>query len=191
MEMHNWATDGLLVKPRGEVLTTTPRRLSLVVRAATNRRAWADADSIRFAGFDSVASALAYGKLDIARVVIDEQGTALDFLRLLASVPATATPDLLWITPERSFLSALGRGGDRILYELGASEVLFYLWVNDLLETRCGAVPSPEGEGAERSEAGEGRRCRHAEVRTDETARIRPLPSRTMFDESQHLVHAE
>jgi hypothetical protein len=191
MEMQECTTDGLRINARNEVSTTAPQRLSLVVRAATNRRAWAETDGIRFVGFDDVASDLADPQLDIARAIIDERGTAFDFTRLLVSVPTTATPDLLWITPERSFLSAVGRGGDRTLLELGASEVLLYLWVNDLLETQCRSVPSPEGEGAERSEAGEGRRCRHAEVRTDETARIRPLPSRTMFDESQHLVHAE
>lgn len=87
-------------------------------------------------------SALGEGGLDIERVIVDRAGSAADFLDLLASVPAELAGDLLFITDEGAgFLSATGRGGDRVLYALTRRDVRFYLETNDLVTGRVPSMP--------------------------------------------------
>ena len=70
----------------------------------------------------------------VERVVIDRAGRAEDFLNLLAALPFELTGDILLIREDGSgFLSATGRGGDRVLYALAARDVRFYLETHDLV----------------------------------------------------------
>ncbi|HYC60972.1 MAG TPA: hypothetical protein VEK79_15525 [Thermoanaerobaculia bacterium] len=76
--------------------------------------------------------------LDIERVIVDRAGSAEDFLDLLASMPAELAADIMFIRDDGSgFLSATGRGGDRVLYALAAQDVRFYLEAQDLVTGRA------------------------------------------------------
>jgi hypothetical protein len=95
----------------------------------------------------AVRSALTQGDLDIERVIVDRAGSAAEFLDLLASVPAQLAGDILYITDDGAgFLSATGRGGDRVLYALTPRDVRFYLETQDLVTGRLSptiAMPPP------------------------------------------------
>lgn len=70
---------------------------------------------------------------DAERVIV-ERGNADDFLSLLAQIPFTFQGDVVLIRDDRSgYLSAVGRGGDRILYVMTAEDVSFYLEVSELV----------------------------------------------------------
>jgi hypothetical protein len=85
----------------------------------------------------AVRSALTQVGLDIERVIVDRAGNAADFLDLLASVPTELAGDLLFVNDEGAgFLSATGRGGDRVLYSLTRRDVRFYLETHDLVTGR-------------------------------------------------------
>ena len=76
--------------------------------------------------------------LDIERVIVDRAGTADDFLELLAAMPPELAADVMLIRDDGSgFLSATGRGGDRVLYALGRRDVRFYLETQDLVTGRA------------------------------------------------------
>jgi hypothetical protein len=76
--------------------------------------------------------------LDIERVIVDRAGTAEDFLDLLASIPAELAGDVLLIRDDGAgFLSATGRGCDRVIYALSQSDVRFYLETHDLVTGRA------------------------------------------------------
>jgi hypothetical protein len=71
---------------------------------------------------------------DINRVIIDRTGTPLQLLQLLTTLPHQFLGDVLFIQDgDGSFLSAVGRGGDRILYSLFATDVDFYLKTLELV----------------------------------------------------------
>jgi hypothetical protein len=71
---------------------------------------------------------------DVERVILDQSTTPAEFLELLASLPREFTGDVLLIrTGDSGFLSALGRGGDRVLYALGARDIAFYLETHALV----------------------------------------------------------
>lgn len=75
--------------------------------------------------------------LDIERMIVDRAGTAEDFLELLVAVPAELAGDILLIHDNGAgFLSATGRGGDRVLYALTPHDVRFYLETKDLVTGR-------------------------------------------------------
>jgi len=79
--------------------------------------------------------------LDIERLIVDRAGGAEDFLDLLACLPAELNGDILFIRDDGSgFLSATGRGGDRVLYALSAHDIRFYLETHDLVTGRV-ALP--------------------------------------------------
>jgi hypothetical protein len=83
-----------------------------------------------------VKLALASPDLDIERVILDRSGTAQDFLEMLATLPPDFRGDLLMISDDGSgFLSATGRGGDRVLYALKKSDVAFYLETSQIATT--------------------------------------------------------
>ncbi|MEO8036703.1 MAG: hypothetical protein ABI837_19870 [Acidobacteriota bacterium] len=68
---------------------------------------------------------------EVERVVIDGSMPAASCLEFLATLPRRFMGDILFIAREgRTFLSATGRGGDRILYMLEPRDVLFYLQVH-------------------------------------------------------------
>jgi hypothetical protein len=75
--------------------------------------------------------------LDIDRVVLDRCMNCADFLDLLASLPNSFNADILFIRDDDGgFLSALGRGGDRVMYALTRADVRFYLETNAMVTAR-------------------------------------------------------
>jgi hypothetical protein len=75
--------------------------------------------------------------LDIERVIVDRSCTAEEFLELLAVVPPELAGDLLMIRDDGSgFLSATGRGGDRVMYSVTSHDIRFYLEAQDLVTGR-------------------------------------------------------
>lgn len=81
--------------------------------------------------------------LDIERMIVDRAGNADDFLDLLVSVPPELPADILLIHENGAgFLSAAGRGGDRVLYALKPYDVRFYLETQDLVTGRVALLKS-------------------------------------------------
>lgn len=126
-------------------------RITLVVRESTKPDAdWnyerrgenvAFLDSIGALKF-AVRSAQRDG-LDIERMIVDRAGTAEDFLELLVAVPAELSGDILLIYDNGAgFLSATGRGGDRVLYALTPHDIRFYLETKDLVTGRLALAMS-------------------------------------------------
>jgi len=120
------------------------RRNTLIARAVpTPDRDWklSDLASTRLLMIDTSAGlepklreTLEALDFDVARVIVEGQHSPMEFLRLLAAIPSVLRADVLWIAPDESaFLSAIGRGGDRILYLLPADQVRFYLEINELV----------------------------------------------------------
>src|ERR1700730_17080403 len=109
------------------------KRITLV---AGNQRTWnspSEADS-RVVLIDSLAmlrstiiSPLVRSDLDVERIILDRCCSESEYLSLLTEVPHEFTGDVLMIKDSQSFLSATGRGGDRILYALSDDDVEFYL----------------------------------------------------------------
>jgi hypothetical protein len=77
---------------------------------------------------------LVHIEFDVERIVLDRSTSASDYLALLAELPHAFIGDVLLIREDESgFLSAMGRGGDRILYALSAQDVAFYLETHHLI----------------------------------------------------------
>jgi len=82
-------------------------------------------------------------EVDVERVVLDRSSSASDYLALLAELPREFNGDVLLIRDdETGFLSAMGRGGDRILYALSAYDVCFYLETHRLVEPGGAVIES-------------------------------------------------
>jgi hypothetical protein len=122
------------------------RRISMIARPGSlPDRDWNDSSEAAarllftesFAALKFALSAAA-PHLDIERVIVDRAGTAADFLHLLSTLPHEFSGDLLLLAvdDEPSYLSALGRGGDRVLYRLNDHDVRFYLETHDLVTGR-------------------------------------------------------
>ena len=78
---------------------------------------------------------------DVERLVLDRSSSASDYLALLAGLPDVFHGDVLMIRDdETGFLSATGRGGDRILYALSAQDIRFYLETSCLIEAGSSAI---------------------------------------------------
>jgi hypothetical protein len=124
------------------------QRITLIARKATKPNVdwnYARSSAMRVAFLDSV-NALKFAlnvaindvALDIERVIVDRAGSADDFLDLLAALPEEFNGDVLLIRDDgNGFLSATGRGGDRIFYSLIARDVRFYLETHDLVTGRA------------------------------------------------------
>lgn len=70
---------------------------------------------------------------DVERIVVDRCASAEEYLQLLAHLTHEVRADVLLIRENGlSFLSAVGRGGDRVLYALSADDVEFYLQIHGL-----------------------------------------------------------
>jgi len=81
---------------------------------------------------------------DVERVILDRSVSASEYLSLLAQLPHEFTGDLLMIRKdETGFLSANGRGGDRVLYALSAPDLGFYLETHRLASAASVQVPAP------------------------------------------------
>ena len=84
----------------------------------------------------SIDAVLNEPTLDVARLIIDDAATADVFLEILAALPAHFSGDVLRIDGMGcGFLSATGRGGDRLLYSLRPHDVRFYLYAHGLVRT--------------------------------------------------------
>lgn len=81
--------------------------------------------------------------LDVERIVLDRATSAVEYLDLLASLPPEFAGDLVLIRDDESgFLSANGRGGNRVLYSLTSNDVRFYLETHALVTANSAALPS-------------------------------------------------
>lgn len=75
--------------------------------------------------------------LDIGRVIVDRAGASDEFLHLLTELPPEFAGDALFVRDDGSgVLSAMGRGGDRVLYSLNSYDVRFYLETLNLVTGR-------------------------------------------------------
>ncbi len=124
------------------------QRITLIARKATKPNVdWnhARSSAMRMAFLESVTAlkfalgvAIHDASLDIERVIIDRAASAEDYLDLLANLQGEFTGDILMIRDDGSgFLSATGRGGDRIFYALAARDVRFYLETHELVTGRA------------------------------------------------------
>jgi hypothetical protein len=81
--------------------------------------------------FGMIPYALARGveelREDIDSVIIDGTATAAEYLHLLSALPPSYHGDVVLIESDSAFISATGRGGDRVLYALRPEDVQFYL----------------------------------------------------------------
>lgn len=122
------------------------RRLTLIARDVRkpdldwNYRP-ASGDAIAFIDSPSaVRAALDAGTdlgLDIGRVIVDRAGQPDQFLELLTALPPEFAGDAVYIRDDgTAFMSATGRGGDRVLYSLNAHDVRFYLETLNLVTGR-------------------------------------------------------
>jgi hypothetical protein len=76
----------------------------------------------------TIASPLVHSDADVERIILDRCGSEADYLSLLSQIPHQFTGDVLMIRNDATgFLSATGRGGDRVLYALSPDDVEFYL----------------------------------------------------------------
>ena len=81
----------------------------------------------------ALRNALSEFNRDVERVVLDRSITAAQFLDLLAALPNEFRGDILMIRyDDTAFLSASGRGGDRVLYSLKTEDLHFYLQTSRL-----------------------------------------------------------
>lgn len=115
-------------------------RLTLIATPVMSMRDWRVATpGIVFVDARSNPSEILAGSacddgLDVTRVILDGGITAQQFLDTLAAAPAGSLAEILWICDDGSgYLSAAGRGGDRILYVLRAEDVRFFLEINGLV----------------------------------------------------------
>lgn len=102
-------------------------RLTLITRGAAGESRPVFVDS--FAIFRwALTSRVGTAHLDVERAIIDRAASADDFLTLLSSVTPETRADILFIDHDDSgYLSARGRGDERVLYALSAMDVQFYL----------------------------------------------------------------
>ena len=113
------------------------RRITLISRSkSAPERGWITSRSaprhVIFAeSFGVIPFALARGieemGKDIEAVIIDGTATAAEYLHLLSVLPTAYAGDVLLIENDSAFVSATGRGGDRVLYALRPEDVQFYL----------------------------------------------------------------
>ena len=113
------------------------RRITLISRSkSAPERGWITSRSaprhVIFAeSFGVIPFALARGieemGKDIEAVIIDGTATAAEYLHLLSVLPPAYAGDVLLIENDSAFVSATGRGGDRVLYALRPEDVQFYL----------------------------------------------------------------
>lgn len=128
-------------------------RITLLVRewpdvdAGSARPGTMVVDSLDAARFAIRTQALEMS-LDIGRVVVDRAASPIECLSFLAFLPHEFGADVLLIVDDReAFLSAIGRGGDRVLYALSPSDVAFYLATHNLLGEEVPTLPLYQGMG--------------------------------------------
>ena len=71
---------------------------------------------------------------DVERVILDRTATAAEFLELLAQLSEKFAGDVIMIRDDgTAYVSAVGRGGGRVLYALRPDDVRFYLETHGLI----------------------------------------------------------
>ena len=71
---------------------------------------------------------------DIERVIIDRTATDGDFLELLAHLSDNFAGDVIFIRDgDNAYVSAVGRGGGRVLYAMRPADLRFYLETHGLV----------------------------------------------------------
>lgn len=118
-------------------MRTDSRRITLIVRADdAPSRSWNDGASapermIFIKNLKVLHYLLSNGPEaathDVARIIVDHAADGTESLELLAALPHEVTADVLLISDCAAFLSAVGRGGNRVMYRLSAENVDFYL----------------------------------------------------------------
>ena len=125
------------------------RRITLVNTKDRSRdwRLGDDAPSrIAFASFftlirHTIDSAFRESGEDIERVIIDRTATAAEFLELLAHLSDEFAGDLIFIREgDSAYVSAIGRGGSRVLYALREHDLRFYLETHGLIASQSVAA---------------------------------------------------
>jgi len=129
-------------------MTYTDPRITLIARQSTKpdfdwnhsrtrAQKVAFLDSVNALSF-ALGAAMNDVGLDVERIIVDRTGDAEAFLHLLSGMPSEFTGDLLFIRDDGAgFLSATGRGGDRVLYALSGYDIRFYLETHDLVTGRA------------------------------------------------------
>ena len=124
-------------------MATDSRRIPLLTRTdAAPQRDWdtthdAPERLVLVHAFTVLRYALSTGSAamthDVARLVIDHAATPAEFLELLAMLPPEFAGDVVLLSSGSAFLSATGRGGNRVLYALTRDDVDFYLRTHGLV----------------------------------------------------------
>lgn len=85
---------------------------------------------------------------DVERVVLEDGATAVQYLELLSSLPREFVGDALFVGRDGAgFISAVGRGGDRVLDSLRPHDLDFYLSTHGLVDLSSMLCLIPEGAG--------------------------------------------
>lgn len=78
---------------------------------------------------------------DLERVIIDRTASPAEFLDILANLSEEFAGDVVYVNgKEPGYLSAIGRGGGRVLYALNADDLGFYLETQGLVANRSVAA---------------------------------------------------
>lgn len=86
---------------------------------------------------------------DVERIILDS-GAAADYLALLSTLPVQFAGDALLIqADDTGFLSAMSRGGGRVLYALRAADIHFYLAMHELIASELSSRDSQESTDIE------------------------------------------
>jgi hypothetical protein len=115
------------------------RRVTLVaLGSGSPSRAWhaggAAKSRLLFVPAANLAAVLRGEDKDVERVILDRCSTPAEYLALLSSLPLQFPADVVFVQDDDSgFMSAMGRGGDRVLYAFTASALHFYLEFHDLV----------------------------------------------------------
>jgi hypothetical protein len=118
----------ITVVARGQ---STPARTWDTSSAAPNRLLFIEAMPVLQHVLDTGVPEMT---LDIERVLLDRAASAVEYLDLLAALPIEFGGDVLYIREDESgFLSANGRGGNRVMYALSAGDIGFYLETHALV----------------------------------------------------------
>ena len=110
---------------------TCSDRLTIVVGTSNNGPDWTSASVVHVETVQMMHIAL--GTEDVERIILDRSISSDEFLHVLASLPSAVAGDIVLIRPNGGgFLSAIGRGGDRVLYAFARHDLEFYLETHGL-----------------------------------------------------------
>ena len=109
----------------------TDERFTLVVTRGHLAEEWLQSRVLLIDSLSVIKPALQ--SFDVERLILHRCATADEFLELLAAMPAELPGDVIFIREDGGgFLSAIGRGGDRVLYALGPRDLAFYIETHGL-----------------------------------------------------------